>query len=435
MANGRKPIPKSQRKISEDLQTPLSEGGIGFQPTGNPNDKTITNNPTEQATGIEHNRALKYSFKGDTVKPFTVGIEDIDNAVFYYFQNIIKPFVIQNGNRIEVPVIYGSPERWKSVQKDGYYRDKLNKVMLPLIMIKRNDLTKNRTVANKLDANFPNLYVSFQKQYSNKNFYNNFNVLTNRVPEREYYANVVPDYVTINYECIVMTYYMDQMNKIVEAINYASDSYWGDPNRFKFKASIDTFNNTTELSTDQDRIVRSTFTIKLNGYIIPDTIQKDVTALKKLPSISKVTFTLETDMTSEMLSTSAKRNPMKQIPATFFDNVTVVSGGGGTGVSQDVLDYLALNRIKTANSSLTTNDGMVSTATFPNTVIAIAPSTLPSTSINNFSIYINGQYVESSAIVSFIQAGSDVLLTINNTQLGFGLNTTFEIVASGKFSS
>jgi hypothetical protein len=434
MANGRKPIPKSQRKISEDLQTPLSEGGIGFQPTGNPNDKTITNNPTEQATGIEHNRALKYSFKGDTVKPFTVGIEDIDNAVFYYFQNIIKPFVIQNGNRIEVPVIYGSPERWKSVQKDGYYRDKLNKVMLPLIMIKRNDLTKNRTVANKLDANFPNLYVSFQKQYSNKNFYNNFNVLTNRVPEREYYANVVPDYVTINYECIVMTYYMDQMNKIVEAINYASDSYWGDPNRFKFKASIDTFNNTTELSTDQDRIVRSTFTIKLNGYIIPDTIQKDVTALKKLPSISKVTFTLETDMTSEMLSTSAKRNPMKQIPATFFDNVTVVSGGG-TGVSQDVLDYLALNNIKTANSSLTTNDGMVSTATFPNTVIAIAPSTLPSTSINNFSIYINGQYVESSAIVSFIQAGSDVLLTINNAQLGFGLNTTFEIVASGKFSS
>jgi hypothetical protein len=85
------------------------------------------------------------------------------------------------------------------------------------------------------------------------------------------------------------------MNKIIEAINYASDSYWGDPNRFKFKASIDTFNSVTELSTDQDRIVRSTFNIKLNGYIIPDVVQKDVTALKKLPSISKITFTLETD--------------------------------------------------------------------------------------------------------------------------------------------
>lgn len=434
MTNGRKPIPKSQKKISVDLQTPLTEGGAGFQPTGNPNDRSITNNPNEQATGIEFNRALKQSFKNDTVKPFSVGIEDIDNAVFYYFQNVIRPFVIQNGDRIEVPVIYGSPERWKSVQKDGYYRDKLNKVMMPLIMIKRNDITKNRTVANKLDANFPNLYVSWKKQYSNRNFYSNFNVLTNRVPEREYYANVVPDYVTITYECIVMTYYMDQMNKIVEAINYASDSYWGDPNRFKFKASIDSFANTTELSTDQDRIVRSTFTIKLNGYIIPDVIQKDITALKKLPSISKVTFTLETDATSEILSTSANRNPMKKTPATFFDNVTVVNGGG-SGVSQEVLDYLALNNVKTADSSLITNDGMVSTATFVNATIAVAPDSLPATSVNNFSIYINGQYVESSAIVSFIQAGSDVLLTLDNAQLGFGLDTTFEIVASGKFSN
>jgi len=226
---------------------------------------------------------------------------------------------------------------------------------------------------------------------------------------------------------------MDQMNKVIEAINYASDSYWGDPNRFKFKASIDTFNSVTELSTDQDRIVRSTFNIKLNGYIIPDVVQKDVTALKKLPSISKITFTLETDSTSEALSTSAKRNPMKSIPATFFDNVTVVSGGSGT--SQETLDYLALNKIKTADSTLTTNNGTISTATFVNSTIAIAPGSLTPTTINNFSIYINGQYVESSAIVSFAQVGSDVVLTLNNSELGFGLNTTFEIIASGKFSN
>lgn len=435
MTNGRKPIPKSQKKISEELQTPLSEGGVGFQPAGNPNNISLNNNSNEQITGIDFNRALKQSFTDDNVKPFTVGIEDIDNTVFYYFQNVIRPFVIQNGNRIEVPVIYGSPERWKSVQKDGYYRDKLNKVMLPLIMIKRNDITKNRSIANKLDANSPNLYVSFKKQYSPKNFYNNFNVLTNRVPNKEYYANVVPDYVTITYECMVMTYYMDQMNKIIEAINYASDSYWGEPNRFKFKASIDTFNSVTELSTDQDRIVRSTFNIKLNGYIIPDVVQKDVTALKKLPSISKVTFTLETDSTSETLLTSVKRNPMKSIPATFFDNVTVVSNISTDGVSQEILDYLALNKIKTANTSLTTNNGTISTATFVNTTIAIAPGSLPLTTINNFSIYINGQYVESSAITSFVQAGSNVILTLNNSELGFGLNTTFEIIASGKFSN
>jgi hypothetical protein len=435
MANGRKPIPKTQRQISEDLQNPLTPGGIGFQPTGNPNDKNILNNPNEQASGIPFNRALKHSFTDDTVKPFTVGIEDIDNAVFYYFNNVIRPYVIQNGQRIEVPVIYGSPERWKSVQKDGYYRDKLNKVMSPLIMIKRNDITKNRTIANKLDANFPNLYVSWNKQYSNRNFYSNFNVLTNRVPEREYYANVVPDYVTITYECMVMTYYMDQMNKVIEAINYASDSYWGDPNRFKFKAAIDSFTSTTELSSDQDRIVRSNFTIKLNGYIIPDAVQKDVTALKKLPSISKVTFTMETYVSPDMVNESIKRSPMKKLPATFFDNVAVINGGSSGGTSQEVLNYLVLNNVKAADASSITNNGTISTATFPNAVIATAPGTLPVTSVSNFSFYVNGQYVEQSAIVSFVQSGMNAILTLNNAQLGFGLDTTFEIVASGKFNN
>lgn len=418
MSNRLKPIPKNPVEVVQDQITPYLAN------QGKPVSQTV----------FSENRGTDYSMRNDTVKDISIGLEDIDNAIMYYFNNVIKPNVVQNGQQIAVPVLYGSPERWKSVQKDGYYRDKLNKVMMPLIMIKRNDITKNRTIANKLDANFPNLYVSFQKQYSNRNFYSNFNVLTNRVPEREYYANVAPDYVTITYECMVMTYYMDQMNKIIEAINYASDSYWGDPSRFKFKAAIDTFTSVTELSTDQDRIVRSTFNIKLNGYIIPDVVQKDLTALKKLPSISKVTFTLETDTTSEMLSTSAKRGSMKKIPATFFDNVTVVSGGGG-GTSQAVLDYLALNNVKTANTSLTTNNGTISTVTFPNATIETAPGTLPVTSVSNFSIYINGQYVESSAIVSLVQSGNDVILTLNNSQLGFGLDNTFEVVASGKFSN
>jgi hypothetical protein len=32
---------------------------------------------------------------------------------------------------------------------------------------------------------------------------------------------------------------MDQLNKIIEAIEYASDSYWGDPQRYQFRAMID----------------------------------------------------------------------------------------------------------------------------------------------------------------------------------------------------
>jgi hypothetical protein len=132
-----------------------------------------------------------------------------------------------------------------------------------------------------------------KKKYDTKNFYSNFNVLTNRVPEQQFYAVTIPDYVTLTYSCVVYTYYVEQLNKIVEAIEYASDSYWGNPQRYQFKASIDSFTTVTELPTDAMRIVKSTFNIKIYGYIIPNTLQNNVASLKKFRNKSKIIFSLE----------------------------------------------------------------------------------------------------------------------------------------------
>jgi hypothetical protein len=294
MPSARKPHPKSQQQISNDQVDPyvFPESGESL---GNPNVPTNFNQFTSNdQSGIDFNRSEQMSFKDDTTKSFTVGLQDIDESIMYYFQNVIRPFVIQNGVRLEVPVIYGSPERWKSVQKDGYYKDKNGAIMSPLIMFKRDTIDKNRSLTNKLDANTPHLYTSWGKSYNQKNAYSNFDVLTNRVPVKQFIVNVVPDYVTLTYTCTIQTYYVEQMNKIVEAINYASDSYWGDPERFKFKASIDSYATTVEISDNTNRIVKSTFSIKLFGYIIPDTIQKEVTAIKKYNSKSQVIIGIET---------------------------------------------------------------------------------------------------------------------------------------------
>ena len=284
MAQVRKPIPKSQKQLSKEQHVPT------YSQAGNPNDF----NPTPT-----NNRALNTTFKGDTTKPFSVGIQDIDEAIFYYFENVIQPSVTQNGSRLPVPVIYGSPEKWKSYQKDGYYRDQKGKIMAPLIMFKRTDITKNRAIANKLDANNPNNFGVFTKRYSQQNAYDNFKVLNNRVPQKEYYAVVMPDYLTVTYECAIFTYYVEQLNKIVESMEYASDAYWGDPQRYQFKAMIDSFGFQTELSQDDERIVRSTFSIKINGYIITELLQKDITALQKFSNKTQIFISTETTIPSD----------------------------------------------------------------------------------------------------------------------------------------
>jgi hypothetical protein len=286
MPNVRKPIPKTQQQLGNEQVVPT------YQQAGNPNNF----NPS-----TTENRALQTSFKGDTVKPFSVGLQDIDEAIFYYFQNVIQPSVIQNGTRLPVPIIYGSPEKWKSYQKDGYYRDQNGKIQAPLIMFKRNSIDKNRQIANKLDANNPQNFGVFNKKYTQRNAYDNFKVLNNRIPQQEYYAVIMPDYLTVTYTCIVFTYYVEQLNKIVEAMEYASDAYWGNPQRYQFKASIDSFGFQTELVENDERIVRSTFDVKINGYIIPDILQKDITAIKKFSNKTKIIFGMETTNNTDII--------------------------------------------------------------------------------------------------------------------------------------
>jgi len=288
---GRKPIPKTQKEISNDMIVPYDKS------LGNPNN-----------TDSGFNRGNQTSWTGDTSKTFSVGIQDIDESIMYYFNNVIKPYVYQNGERISVPIIYGAPERWKSFQKDGYYRDKSGRIMSPIIMFKRNSLSKDRSVGNKLDANNPINFGIYGKSYSSMDAYDNFSVLNNRIPVKQYYAVVVPDYVTIQYSCIIQTYYIEQLNKIVEAINYASDSYWGDPERFKFRARIDSFATVQELTEGQERVVRSTFDINLRGYIVPETIQKELSAIPKFRDKSKIIFGLEVSSEEGIYNGNIKGN-------------------------------------------------------------------------------------------------------------------------------
>tara|TARA_R110001606_G_scaffold42748_6_gene113888 strand:+ start:4077 stop:5036 length:960 start_codon:yes stop_codon:yes gene_type:complete len=315
--HGKIPRPKTQREIL--LSNPVQDT------YKNPENGETTGNPN-RAFPDKSNRGNQVSFRDDTTKPFSLGLKENDEAIFYYLENVIKPTVMQNGVVTKVPVYYGSPERWAQVQKEGYYRDLKGKIMMPVITFKRNSIEKVRTIANKLDANYPNNVQIFQKPYSAKNEYDNFNVINNRIPKKEFYAVVVPDYVSITYDFIISTYYVEQMNKIVEAMNYASDSYWGNPERFKFRARIDNYQTSVELVSAGNRLVKTNFQLKLAGYLVPDTIQKELASIKKFSNATQIIFDTETVRT--LPENDFSNNPRNTIqsdnnPSTFKDRNNV----------------------------------------------------------------------------------------------------------------
>ena len=282
-----KPRPYTKREFLSKLQNPYE----------NPETKVevapVQSLPTEVKPGQpEFNRAAEVSMKDDTNnKTFSIGLEDIDNALMYYLQNAIKPTVMQNDRQIEVPVIYGSPERWKSMQADGFYRDKNGKTMVPLIMFKRESFTKNNTLGNKLDGNRVHNVQYFETTYSKRNVYDNFNVLKGQKPQKEYTIGIIPDYIDLNYTLSIYTDFTVQSNQLTEAIEFAARSYWGDPERFMFRTNIETFNTPTLLENGADRANRTDMTLLVSGYIIPSGINAAMAGPNpKSYSVTKTTF-------------------------------------------------------------------------------------------------------------------------------------------------
>jgi hypothetical protein len=420
MPNARKPNPKSQKQISNDLVDPYVNPENG-ETIGNPNIPSNFDQFTaNEQNGVGTNRSEQLSFREDSTKPFTVGFEDIDESIMYYFQNVIKPSVIQNGVRLAVPIIYGSPEKWKSTHKDGYYKDKNGAIMAPLIMFKRDNIDKNRSLGNKMDANSPHLYAAWRKVYNPKNAYSNFDTLNNRIPVEQFIVNVIPDYVTITYTCAIQTYYVSQLNKIVEAINYASDTYWGDQERFKFYATISSFDTPIEISDNSNRIAKSTFTLTIKGYIIPDNIQKEVTAIKKYNSKAQVVIGMEVVNSVG----NVPQKPPRPLSPTFIDN------------QKPIINYIPLNMLTYLNTNIQKLGTFVNSTTITfNSGWLNAPSGLPATNVNNFTFFVNGVLVESAGIVSFTQNAGISTLVIDPIELNYEIDPSDEVVAIGKFSN
>ena len=409
MANN-KPIPKTQLEIAQSFVDPLLNTG--------------------KSPSVDNKRReLQKTVKNDDVKQFSLGLKDIDETIFYYFTKVIRPTVIQNGLKKEVPLLYGSPERWAAVQKDGFYRDKGGKIQAPLIMFKRDSVEKNRSYGNKLDANNPLNYGIFQKSFSKKNMYDRFSLLNNRDEVKEYYAVIMPDFVDITYSCIIFTDYVEQMNKLVESINFASDSYWGDPEKFSFRAMIDSYAQTTELATGSDRTVKTTFTIKLLGHIVPDSINATVRGMNKFYSKSAVNFGFE--MVSN-IETQTTTQAVKG-KARFYDkasetlNLTTIE----ESMTSEQKTYVTLQKVITSNTINTVVNAGARTLTFTGQQLVEAPAGFPALTKANFQVFINGMIVETDAIDSIQEVGGNLVVTFNST-LGFAIASTDEYTLIGK---
>tara|TARA_R110002073_G_scaffold144833_1_gene296947 strand:- start:134 stop:1828 length:1695 start_codon:yes stop_codon:yes gene_type:complete len=322
------------------------------------------------------NRGYLYSRSDEDIKNPEVTLMDMDGAIMSYFDDVIKPSVEDNGENVKVPVMYASPERWKSIQRDGFMKDKKRQTITPVIVYRRTSIAKDDMVPqDKLDANNPHQFYTFEKKFSDINKYSNFKSQIGLLPQKEYYNVTFPDYVTLTYDFIIWTSYIEQMNKIVERVVYSDGAYWGHPDKMRFRTSVDTFTDATEIG-DTERLVRTNFTVTLRGYLLPKGNFDHRSTTQKFITPKKVIFGTETDSiinkvtgTSGQFTEEVSDSVSSPIKAASSDLGVVVSnpliftGGTGVTISNDGIEFNGSTAI-TQNVSIDQDVSTTANVTF-----------------------------------------------------------------------
>ena len=406
------------------------------------------------------NRGYLYSRTADDVGDLSVNLIDIDSSIQFYFDEVIQPSVEDNGENVKVPIMYASPERWKAIQRDGFMRDRKRQIITPVIVYRRTSVERDDTVPqDKLDANNPNLFYSFEKKYSRSHRYDNFGLQQGLLPQKEYYNVMFPDYVNLTYEFIVWTTYMEHMNNIVEKVVYSDGAYWGDPNKLRFRSRVESFSDVTEVS-DVERLVRTNFTVSLKGYLLPkgnfdhrSTTQKFLTP-KKVIIGSEVDGTVTNNVgragqfredlassTSQVTST-----PVGDVDVTVTNGIIFI-GGTGITLSQDGVLFdgsTAVTQTLSIGQSVATSDNVTFNQVSASSLV-LGDTTFDSNSITgninitgsvtttgNFNV--NGDAVIEGTITAqefhteFVS--SSILFASGSTQLGDTIDDTHNFTGS-----
>lgn len=354
-----------------------------------------------------------------SIKDISIALYDVDFAIKWHLENKVQPTVTEENSIISVPVLFSTGEKWAAVQKHGYLRDNQGKILTPLIMIKRNAITKREDIQDIKVLETSDARITFEKKYSNKNRYDRFSLMNGKIPT-EYYSVDVPKFVQIEYEILCWTNNVSQLNEIIEQLIWFDGKAFGDTH--KFNTYIDTPSFESVNTTGEDRIQRATLPMRTKAHIL-NTHGPHAPAMYKLNPVNKLVIGMETESTS---FTTGGRLPT---------NTTVIISGGSGGSSSGT--STSMNSVViyiNTNVQLTGTASNLNTVVFPSEWLT-APSPLEPTSVNNFTFFVNGQMVEKTAIQSFTQqVGSTTsTLVVNTTNLGFELSVTDEIIGIGKF--
>lgn len=262
----------------------------------------------------------------------SVGIEDVDRALFNLFNSELSFEVEVNSEATRVPVVFAAGERFALTRRHHPIRDRNNALILPIIAIKRNNIDHSpaqggyktpiafrdqqsyiiRRRLSKTDRDYQNILNKLQLKNqrnvaSRGNFEKSdifpgneskagrfasrrptsgisfFSDPTGNLLRSDISNNIIeiitipyPTFMTLEYEVTFWTQYMQQMNQLIET-TFAQFSGQGHEFQiqtkagFKFVAYVKSPLSTADNFSDfasDERLIRYTFGVTIPAYML-----------------------------------------------------------------------------------------------------------------------------------------------------------------------
>jgi len=368
----------------------------------------MSTNPLRKSDRILQSKSAK-----DDIKQ-SISLFDIDYAMMSYLEDTALPTLDNNGVGLKIPVIYGNSERWNGARRQGVYRDDKGKIQLPLMMIRRTSIAK--------DDQMPmlNRHVSYSgiTKYSKDNKYDRFTLLgKNTQPKYEIYKIQMPEYVELNYDCMVWTSYTEHLNAVIEQLQYTG-TYWGDKDKFKFRTTLGDFNVVNEVGEGTERINRIEFSLTVKAYLLPEKFDGQNTT-KKSFSTKRIVVATETDATA-----NGRLEGMLTTISPYYDN-------------KDLIDFLSINNSKTqkpVSNNTITFTGIKAIKTPLQLTSIVSGGITYNSDIYDIKVFVNGiRKFQSLSHFTPTILDSSVTIVFNLAYMGFNVTSTDEIIITGKF--
>ena len=362
----------------------MSWKGIQNNPAPNDIQENINVSDKLKQSTIEStaNRAENVRRDLDKTKNITISLLDIDTVILEYIDKTINVHVMDDGNNIKLPVIYASPERWKAIQLDGVLRDGQGKLQFPILTFGRVSISKRQEMSS------PNRHLTYPviTKYTEKNKYNPRWQIGSDAPVYQVHAVTIPDYVTLTYDIICQTEYVEQMNVIIQKINWATDDYWGDKKRFRFKVSTGDYSLSTETGSDKDRVVKSTFSLTVNAYLLEESFEDKKLTTDMVLTKKVVKIGMETVVDALSMS-KINNNEVSPFPYKYKDG----------NVRRDTLTTIpAPVRMGEETMSITFPSVAITWHNVPNSVTDYGEDGWMAYDQNFHYVYTNGQWYRQS---------------------------------------